>query len=116
MAFKEILKAQLDYSGISVKELALRSGVNRRTIDNYLSTHNYLPTAVSAVKIAVALGVSVEYLITGQENKCKPSNIPPQKQPALTPEMRAMVALMEQFDKKTVKVLLGIAKVLKAKE
>lgn len=36
-----------------------------RTIDNYLRENTSQPTAENAVKIAQALGVSVEYLVTG---------------------------------------------------
>ena len=67
MGFKENLKSELTYSGMMVKELASLSGVNKRTIDNYLNTHNCLPSADAAVRIAGALGVTVEYLITGDE-------------------------------------------------
>ena len=65
--FKENLKSELEYKGILIKDLAVLSGVNRRTIDNYLSTHNSIPTADAAVSIAQVLGVSVEYLVTGHE-------------------------------------------------
>ena len=69
MAFKENLKIELEYQDIKVKELAARSGISRRTIDQYLSSAAKMPSAENAVKIAAALGVSVEYLVTGLENK-----------------------------------------------
>lgn len=59
MSFKENLKIELSYKDMTVKELAFASGVNKRTIDQYLS---------SAVKIATVLGVSVEYLVTGKNS------------------------------------------------
>jgi len=40
--------------------------VNRRSIDNYLRENGAMPSADAAVRIAVALGVTVEYLVTGQ--------------------------------------------------
>jgi transcriptional regulator with XRE-family HTH domain len=67
MGFRENLKNELTYSGMLVKELASKTGVNKYTIDNYLSTHNCTPSANAAVKIAKVLGVSVEYLVTGHE-------------------------------------------------
>jgi len=67
MAFKENLKSELNYSGLLVKELADLSGVNKRTIDNYLNNHNCIPSADAAVRIAGVLGVTVEYLITGPQ-------------------------------------------------
>lgn len=49
-----------------VKELADRSGVPKGTIDHYLAEKCTAPIAENAVKIARALGVTVEYLVTGE--------------------------------------------------
>ena len=68
MSFKENVKYELDCKGMMVKELAILSGVNRRTLDNYLRENNSQPTIENAVKIAKALGVTVEYLVTGNES------------------------------------------------
>ena len=68
MGFKDHLKAELAYQDILVKELAARTGISKHTLDNYLNVREYTPSAESAVKIAQALGVSVEYLVTGEEN------------------------------------------------
>ena len=68
MGFKENLKSELQYKGMTVRELAELSGVNKQTIDNYLSTHNSIPSADAAVKIAKVLEVSVEYLLTGKDS------------------------------------------------
>ena len=67
MGFKENLKSELSYSGLLVKELAAKSGVNKHSIDNYLNKRGQLPSVDAAVKIAQALNVSVEYLVTGKE-------------------------------------------------
>ncbi|MDR2517495.1 MAG: helix-turn-helix domain-containing protein [Spirochaetaceae bacterium] len=67
MGFKDNLKAELAYQDILVKELAARTGMSKHTIDNYLNVREYTPSAESAVKIARALGVSVEYLVTGED-------------------------------------------------
>ena len=66
MGFKENLKIELNYKDMTVKELAFASGVNKRTIDQYLSAAAKIPSAENAVKIAAVLGVSVEYLVTGK--------------------------------------------------
>ncbi len=68
MGFKENLRAELDYKGMLVKELAKKSGIKKQTIDNYLSAHNSMPNAETAVKLARALETSVECLINGKEN------------------------------------------------
>ena len=69
MGFKENLKSELEYNGMLVKELAFKTGINRQSLDNYLSTHNTIPNAEVAVKIAQALGTTVEYLITGKHSE-----------------------------------------------
>lgn len=65
MAFRENLKCELEYQDIKVKELAILCGISRRTLDQYLSTSAKMPSAENAVKIANALNVSVEFLVTG---------------------------------------------------
>lgn len=65
MGFKENLKAELSYKNMLVKELSVKTGISRRTLDNYLRDSPASPTVENAVKIARALDVSVEYLVTG---------------------------------------------------
>jgi len=67
MGFRENLKAELSYSGMLVKELAAQANLKKHTIDNYLSVRGRMPSADVAVRIARVLGVSVEYLVTGNE-------------------------------------------------
>ena len=67
MGFKENLKSELSYKGMLVKELAAKTGISRHTLDNYLNVREHIPTLDAAVKIAKALGVSAEYLATGEE-------------------------------------------------
>ena len=76
MGFKENLKSELEYKGLLVKELAHKSGIKKQTLDNYLSTHNSIPNAEIAVKIAKALDTSVEFLITGEKSKTNNSEDP----------------------------------------
>jgi len=68
MGFKENLKSELAYKDMLVKELAAKAGVSRHTINNYLNVREHIPTIDVAVKIAQALDVSVEYLVTGNES------------------------------------------------
>ncbi len=67
MSFKENVKYELDCRGMMIKELAILSGISRRTLDNYLRENESQPTVENAVKIAKALGVTTEYLVTGNE-------------------------------------------------
>ena len=67
MSFGKNLKQELVYSGVLKKELAAKTGINKRAIDTYVRTNSSMPPADTAVKIAKALGVTVEYLVTGEE-------------------------------------------------
>jgi len=78
MGFKENLKSELIYKNMMVKELAAKTGISRHTLDNYLNVRKHLPTIDVAVKIAQALGVSAEYLMTGSESF--QANIPMSKE------------------------------------
>ncbi len=68
MGFKENLRDELQFQNMTVKELSIASGIKKQTLDNYLSTHNSIPSVEAAVKIAQALKVSVEYLVTGKDS------------------------------------------------
>jgi transcriptional regulator with XRE-family HTH domain len=75
MGFGENLKQELTYTGMLKKELAAVSGVHKRAIDTYVRTKSSMPPADAAVKIAKALGVTVEYLVTGKESSIKNDEI-----------------------------------------
>ena len=69
MEFRERLRDEMEYQGISANALAEMTGISKRTIDNYLKTNPQEPGVYNAQKIAKALKVSVEYLVTGKEYK-----------------------------------------------
>ena len=64
--FKENLRDELNFQGMTVKELAAKTGLIKGSLDNYLGIRASIPPADVAVKIAKALNVSVEYLVTGE--------------------------------------------------
>lgn len=66
MGFKENLRDEITYQGLLVKEVASRAGLNAGSLSNYLKENSSIPAADVAVKIAKALGVTVEYLVAGQ--------------------------------------------------
>ena len=66
MEFRERLREIMAYHNMKTQELADKSGVNKRTIDHYLMSNSQEPSVSKAVKIAKALDVSVEYLVTGK--------------------------------------------------
>lgn len=68
-SFKDNLRDELNYQDITVKELSLKTGIPKPTLSCYLSSRNTMPPADIAVRIAQALNVSVEYLVTGTDSK-----------------------------------------------
>lgn len=65
--FKTTLRGELDFQNKTVKELAIETGISQRTLEGYLSARGSIPPADVAVKIAKALHVTVEYLVTGSD-------------------------------------------------
>jgi len=110
MGFKENLKSELLYKGMMVKELSAITNIKRHTLDNYLNTHNSIPNAETAVKIAKALGVTVEYLVTGKEflNISQVGSLPE--------DLRSMIEIGSKMNKKSRKLALAILETLKAQE
>jgi transcriptional regulator with XRE-family HTH domain len=109
MGFKENLKAELAFKNILIKELASISGVNRRTIDNYMREDGSMPSADAAVRIATALGVTVEYLITGHEQQGRGSSPP-------FPDSRVVLKNLEALNKRDRKIVINLIKSLKDME
>lgn len=65
-SFRENLRDELDFQGLTVKELSAKTGIIKGSLDNYLGVRASIPPADVAVKIAQALNVTVEYLVTGK--------------------------------------------------
>jgi transcriptional regulator with XRE-family HTH domain len=73
MSFRENLRETIDYFGLGQKELAHKANMSLRNIENYLRENASIPSADKAVQIAQALGVTVEYLVTGNNSAEKKS-------------------------------------------
>lgn len=103
MGFREFLRDEMEYQGLTVRSLAEKAGVSKRTIDNYLKKSPQEPSVTNAYKIARALHVSIEYLLTGQEYN------------GFIPITGQTLELIECFDSLTDeqrKPLLGVMKAL----
>ncbi|MDR2135637.1 MAG: helix-turn-helix domain-containing protein, partial [Treponema sp.] len=68
-SFSDRLRSEIDYAGLTQKEFAARAGIKKRALEGYLGVQQSIPPADVAVKIASALGISVEYLVTGRERQ-----------------------------------------------
>ena len=106
MGFRENLKSQLEYSGMLVKELAARSGVKKKTLDSYLGNRGYIPSVEAAVSIAKALGVSVEFLVTGKDRGERPLS-------SLPLDLQEIVLVSGQLTAKDRFIILNLARLLK---
>ena len=103
--FKENLRAELDYLDLTVKELSVKTGIAKGTLDCYLGVRASMPPADIAVKIAHAMGVTVEYLVNGHEanknNKLLDHNV------------RSLIQILTELTKKDIETVLGLSKILK---
>jgi transcriptional regulator with XRE-family HTH domain len=105
--FRKNLRDELIYQDITVKELSAKSGIAKGALDCYVGKQASMPPATTAVKIARALGVSVEYLVSGQQEQREEIVI------LSNPRLRYILALLEDLDEKGQDIMAGIAQVLK---
>jgi len=106
MGFRENLKSQLEYSGMLVKELSARSGIKKKTIDSYLGTNCYSPSVETAVSIAKALGVSVEFLVTGGDI------LKDRTLSSLQNDIQELVLISERLSPKDRLIILSLARLM----
>ena len=69
MNFRDNLRETLEFIGMEQKELAEKTGLSLKTIENYVKKESSIPSADKAVLIAKAMGVTVEYLVNRQKPK-----------------------------------------------
>lgn len=101
MGFREFLKDEMEYQGLTTRALSEKSGVSKRTIDNYLKKNPQEPSVSNAYKIAKALNVSIEYLLTGEEYT---GTIP------LTGQLLEYVAEFEALPQEQKQIILMLVK------
>jgi transcriptional regulator with XRE-family HTH domain len=104
--FKTNLRAELDYLGLTVKELSAKTGIPKGTLDCYLGARVSVPSADIAVKIAGAMDVTVEYLVTGREIK--------KQEKLLDHNIRSIHQILIELDEKEIETVLGLARILKS--
>ncbi|MDR0441824.1 MAG: XRE family transcriptional regulator [Treponema sp.] len=59
------LKTAIAKSGFIVKEIAAKSGVNKRTIDKWVGSEETEPKVNDLYKVCEALGITVEWVVAG---------------------------------------------------
>jgi len=103
--FKTNLRAELDYLDLTVKELSVKTGIAKGTLDCYLGARASMPPADIAARIANALNVSVEYLVYGQEIK--------KQEKFLSHNIRSIIQILVELSEKDVETILALSKILK---
>ena len=68
MAFKDRLREEIEFRGLLIKEVSAAAGISNNTFLSYIDARGTLPNVETAIKIAKVLGVSVEYLVTGEKD------------------------------------------------
>jgi transcriptional regulator with XRE-family HTH domain len=102
--FRENLRNELDYQGLTVKELSARTAIPIATLDCYLGSRATVPSVDAALKIARALKVSVEYLVIGENAGTeKPKNMP-------TREAREIIHWLEKLSSEQCRAILKLIK------
>jgi transcriptional regulator with XRE-family HTH domain len=105
MSFRDNLRETLEYIGMEQKELAIKTGLSLKTIENYVKKDSSVPSAEKAVLIAQALGVTVEYLITGKKSKKEDT-------PLIHSHNKEIIGILPKLNSYNHEVITSIAKTL----
>jgi transcriptional regulator with XRE-family HTH domain len=105
--FRKNLRDELTYQDLTVKELSAKSGVAKGALDCYVGKQASVPPATTAVKIARALGVSVEYLVSGQKHRHEENAVPS------SPKVRAILQIFEDLGEENQDIIVEIARLLR---
>lgn len=115
MDFGTRLKEEMEYQDIQYKDLAAKTNVAERALYTYVASKNpSMPPADVAVKIAQALNVSVEYLVTGSTS---PDNsekdIKQTEQLRLYKKYHTLIEKIDTLQEDSIKALENLAEYLK---
>jgi transcriptional regulator with XRE-family HTH domain len=105
--FRKNLRDELKYQDLTVKELAAKSGVAKGALDCYVGKQASVPPATTAVKIAQALGVSVEYLVSGQKPRHEEIAV------SYSSKLRSILQIFNNLDEENQDIIVEIARLLR---
>lgn len=101
MDFRERLREEIAFSGLSNKEVAAEAGITLRSLISYVSGQSCMPSADVSVRLAKVLKTSVEYLVTGDN-----SSITKDK---TSENLRKLIHVYNNLSNEQKKLLLAIA-------
>lgn len=102
MGFWENVESVREYKNLTRKELSAKAKFSIASISTGLARGS-TPSADIAVRIALVLGVSVEYLITGEDKK---SEMP------ASPKVRKLLELFSILDERDKQTVLNLVESL----
>jgi len=105
--FKTNLRAELDHLDLTVKELSVRTGIPKGTLDCYLGARASMPPADIATRIADALGVTVEYLINGQEIKKQEQSL------GYNYNIGTIIKILVELSERDLETILTLSRILR---
>ena len=108
MDFWKRVEEELEFQGKTKKELALLTNIKEQTLHKAFERGS-TPSAETALKIAKALNVSIEFLITGKE----PSEASENQR--LDPQIKQLITKLNHFTPKQKKVIFDMADVIEQK-
>lgn len=100
MDFWERVEEELNFQGKTKKELAVLTNIKEQTLHKAFE-RNSSPSAETALKIADALNVSIEKLVTGKERK-------PTAKDNIPEEIRNMISKMNKFTTQQKQVIFDM--------
>ena len=102
--FWDIVKKEVARKDTNFEWLYQKTGISKGTFSSW-KNRNIIPRADATYKIANALEVSVEYLLTGMDKINSPSN----------PNVNEIVKTIVCFDNNDLKAVLSLAQSLSAR-
>lgn len=107
MTFWENVDSELNFIGMERKELGQKAGFPESYISKGIARQS-CPSADLALKIADALNVPVEKLVTGIDRKASAKD-------NISPEIKAMITKMNKFSPEEKQVIFDMVDVLAKK-
>ena len=101
MDFRDRLREEIEFSGLSNKEVALKAGITSRAMVSYVSSQACMPSADVAVRLAKALNTTVEYLVGGIA--------PHEKSSKERADSRRLLSIWKSLSESKKRLLLALA-------
>ncbi|WP_296329603.1 helix-turn-helix transcriptional regulator [uncultured Treponema sp.] len=99
-SFKENVKDELQFQGLSVKELSAKTNIPYQTLENYLNSRASMPPADYACRIAKVLNTDVESLLGEKDIQ---NSVPEEKK-----QDRHILTLISRLNPENKKAVLQI--------